>query len=249
VSDNTDGLPDPTAPYATVMRLIRAHCHPEVEQQAYAALCARAAAADPADTELGVFKAEMRRLLTGELSQLPAGALDAAAEYHEGNDEEFLRRLWRDLYGDAPIHLGYCWYYPCQAPDAPVVLHDGDDIHAMLVDLPTQPASHRFATIHLDDRPRWTDADLSPTLGVGAHPHTGVVALTYTGTDGAGERGTWVSYHPTGPTGQAGCYVHFGEERKLPPMSEVPLATARLAILGFLTFAGSRPDHVRWQNP
>jgi hypothetical protein len=52
VSDNTDGLPDPTAPYATVMRLIRAHCHPEVEQQAYAALCARAATADPADNEL-----------------------------------------------------------------------------------------------------------------------------------------------------------------------------------------------------
>jgi len=32
-------------------------------------------------------------------------------------------------------------------------------------------------------------------------------------------------------------------------MSEVPLATARMAVLRFLTFAGARPDHVRWQNP
>jgi Immunity protein Imm1 len=249
VAVDTYWLADSTAPYATVLRLIQAHCHPDVEQQAQAALCARAAAADPADTEIGVFKADLRRLLTGDLPQLPAGALDAAAQCHEGNDEEFLLRLWRDLYGDAPIHLGYCWYYPGQAPDAPVVLYDSDDVDAMFVDLPTQPASHRFATIHLDDRPRWTKPDLGPSLGIGVHPHAGVATLTYTGTEGAGAHGTWVSYHPTGPTRPAGSYAYFGEERKLPPMSEVPLSTARLAILGFLTLAGSRPDHVRWQNP
>ncbi len=238
-----------TAPYATVLRIIRAHCHRDVEGQAYRALCARAAAADPADTEVGVFKAELRRLLTGELPQLPAGALNAAAEYHETSDEEFLRRLWQDLYGDTPVHLGYCWYYPGQAADAPVVLHDGDDVDAMLVDLPTQPVSHRFATIHLHDRPPWTDLDRGPALGIGASPGTALVTLTYTGTDPAGESGTWASHHPTSRTRHAVSYSHFGEERKLPPESDVPLDSARLAILRFLTFAGARPDHVHWQSP
>ncbi len=238
-----DWLGDQTAPYATVLRLISAHCRPEVEGQAAAALCARAAATDPADAELGVFKDELRRLLTGELSQLPAGTLDAAAGYHEGNDEEFLHRLWRDLYGDGPVHLGYGWYYPDQAP---VVLHDGDDVDAILVDLPTQPVSQRFAIVRIDDRPPWTDPDSGPALGIGASPGTGVAALTYTGT---GECDTWVSCHPTSRTRHAVSCANFGPERKLPPMSEVPLATARMAVLRFLTFAGARPDHVRWQNP
>jgi hypothetical protein len=33
---------------------------------------------------------------------LPAGELDAAVEYGEEGDGQFLSRLWRDLYGDEP---------------------------------------------------------------------------------------------------------------------------------------------------
>jgi hypothetical protein len=48
-------------------------------------------------------KNEFRRLLSGELDQLPEGALGTAAEYEDGSDEAFLRRLWHELYGDEPV--------------------------------------------------------------------------------------------------------------------------------------------------
>ena len=35
--------------------------------------------------------------------QLPTGELDNAVEYNDESEETFLRRLWRDLYGDEPI--------------------------------------------------------------------------------------------------------------------------------------------------
>jgi hypothetical protein len=49
------------------------------------------------------FKDDFRRLLSGELDQLPKGALGTAAEYEDGSDEAFLRRLWHELYGDEPV--------------------------------------------------------------------------------------------------------------------------------------------------
>jgi hypothetical protein len=52
------------------------------------------------------FKDEFRRLLSGEADQLPKGALGTAAEFDDGTDEAFLRRLWHELYGDEPVHLG-----------------------------------------------------------------------------------------------------------------------------------------------
>lgn len=52
------------------------------------------------------FKDEFRRLLSGELDQLPKGALGMAAESEDGSDEAFLRRLWHELYGDEPVTAG-----------------------------------------------------------------------------------------------------------------------------------------------
>ena len=49
-----------------------------------------------------VFKAELRQALANP-GQLPTGELDNAVEYNDGSEETFLRRLWRDLYGDEPI--------------------------------------------------------------------------------------------------------------------------------------------------
>ena len=49
-----------------------------------------------------VFKAELRQALA-DPGQLPQGQLDNAAEYGDENDEKFLRRLWRDLYGGEPV--------------------------------------------------------------------------------------------------------------------------------------------------
>ncbi len=49
-----------------------------------------------------VFKSELRQALA-DPSQLPEDELSEAVEYTDGSDEAFLRRLWRDLYGDEPI--------------------------------------------------------------------------------------------------------------------------------------------------
>jgi hypothetical protein len=54
------------------------------------------------DQQMAVFKAELRQALA-DPGQLPAGELDDAVEYGEESDEKFLRRLWRDLYGDEPV--------------------------------------------------------------------------------------------------------------------------------------------------
>jgi hypothetical protein len=42
-------------------------------------------------------------LLSGEADKLPEYALFTAAQYDDGSDEAFLRRLWRQLYGDEPV--------------------------------------------------------------------------------------------------------------------------------------------------
>ena len=50
-----------------------------------------------------VFKSELRQALA-DPSQLPEDELlQCAVEYTDGSDEAFLRRLWRDLYGDEPV--------------------------------------------------------------------------------------------------------------------------------------------------
>jgi len=46
--------------------------------------------------------AELRQALANP-GQLPTGELDNAVEYNDESEETFLRRLWRDLYGDEPI--------------------------------------------------------------------------------------------------------------------------------------------------
>jgi hypothetical protein len=53
------------------------------------------------DPQMAAFKAELRQALA-DPDQLPEGELEDAVEYREQSDEQFLRRLWRDLYGDEP---------------------------------------------------------------------------------------------------------------------------------------------------
>ena len=48
-----------------------------------------------------VFKDELRQALT-DPSQLPEDELDNAVEFTDENETAFLRRLWRDLYGEEP---------------------------------------------------------------------------------------------------------------------------------------------------
>jgi hypothetical protein len=48
-----------------------------------------------------VFREELREALA-DPSRLPDDELSRAAQYDDGSSQAFLRRLWRDLYGDEP---------------------------------------------------------------------------------------------------------------------------------------------------
>jgi len=92
-------MPEPS--YHTFLRLVRAHCHPDVATVQYPALVMRACAPTP-DAEIVQFKHELSELLGGGMHKLPDGALYEAALYDEDNDETFLCRLHLDLCGGLP---------------------------------------------------------------------------------------------------------------------------------------------------
>jgi hypothetical protein len=89
----------PDGPFATLIRVAATYCSPDADADDYERL--KRLAQRQADQKMGVFKAELRQALA-EPSQLPEGELDDAVEYTDQSDEAFLRRLWRDLYGDEP---------------------------------------------------------------------------------------------------------------------------------------------------
>jgi hypothetical protein len=95
---------DENSPFAFFLTVIDTYCHPEsgydVED-----LARWLKHPEPPEEALR-FKNEFRRLLSGELDQLPDGALSTAAEYDDGSDEAYLRRLWHELYGDEPVQSG-----------------------------------------------------------------------------------------------------------------------------------------------
>jgi hypothetical protein len=91
-------LEDHDAPFAELLRVVQTQCHPETYDYAYEDLVEWAG--DPeVEERLAPFKEQLRQALR-DPSQVPAGALWTAACYDDGSDEKFLRRLWRDLYGD-----------------------------------------------------------------------------------------------------------------------------------------------------
>lgn len=93
---------DREAPFATLLRAVEAHCHPEAYDEAYEDL--QWMVRNTSTEEMRVFKEELRRALR-DPSQVPEGALSTAAQYGDGSDEKFLRRLWRDLYGNEPADV------------------------------------------------------------------------------------------------------------------------------------------------
>ncbi|MFL6075385.1 MAG: hypothetical protein ACJ73S_18500 [Mycobacteriales bacterium] len=88
---------DKTAPFATLLSVVDTYCHPEASDWGYEEL--QRIARENTFEVMPTFKAELREALA-DPSRLPKGALGLAAEYDDGSDEAFLRRLWRDLYGD-----------------------------------------------------------------------------------------------------------------------------------------------------
>jgi len=95
---------DPDSPFAFFLTVIDTYLHPE---SAYGVddLAAWLKDGEPQE-EISRFKDEFRQLLSGKLNQLPDYALFTAAEFDDGSDEAFLRRLWHELYGDEPVPSG-----------------------------------------------------------------------------------------------------------------------------------------------
>jgi hypothetical protein len=91
---------DNTAPFATLLSVVDSYCHPEASDWGYEEL--QRIARENAFDIMPKFKAELREAIA-DPSQLPEDALFTAAQYDDGTDEAFLRRLWRDLYGDEPV--------------------------------------------------------------------------------------------------------------------------------------------------
>jgi hypothetical protein len=90
----------PAGPFATLIRVAATYCDPEQDMDAYDDLKYLARQED--DAEMRIFKEELRQALN-DPSKLPGDELHWAVGYSDGSAEKFLRRLWRDLYGDEPI--------------------------------------------------------------------------------------------------------------------------------------------------
>jgi len=92
---------NPQGPFATLIGVAATYCHPEAYDGAYEALIMRVRSAAPEDEEIRVFRDELHDALA-DPGRLPDNELSKAVEYDDGSSEAFLRRLWRDLYGDEP---------------------------------------------------------------------------------------------------------------------------------------------------
>ena len=91
---------EPRPPFATLIAVAATYCSPESDYEDYDRLKRLARRED--DQQMRVFKAELRQALR-EPRQLPGDELFKAVDYGDGSDERFLRRLWRDLYGDESV--------------------------------------------------------------------------------------------------------------------------------------------------
>lgn len=79
---------------------VEAYCHPEAYDEAYDDLISRAQDPD-GDDAIKPFKEQLRIALM-DPTALAEDALFEAAQYSEGSDTAFLRKLWSDLYPDEP---------------------------------------------------------------------------------------------------------------------------------------------------
>jgi len=85
----------PDGPFATLIAVASNYLDPEnYDLDALKVLAKR-----DGEPRMQVFKSELRAALR-DPSQLPGDELFESVEYADGSDEAFLRRLWRDLYGD-----------------------------------------------------------------------------------------------------------------------------------------------------
>jgi hypothetical protein len=88
----------PDGPFATLIRIATTYLHPEADDLESLQRLARR----ENDKEMHTFKAELRKAIK-DPGQLPDDELSKHVRYEDGDPEAFLRRLWRDLYGDEAV--------------------------------------------------------------------------------------------------------------------------------------------------
>lgn len=89
----------PDGPFATLIAVATTYLYPEADGPE--SLQERAKDDDD-DPEMRVFKAELRQAIAHP-GQVPRYELSSRVRYDDGSPRKFLRRLWRDLYGDEPV--------------------------------------------------------------------------------------------------------------------------------------------------
>lgn len=88
----------PDGPFVTLIRISTTYLHPEADDlESLQRLAKR-----ENDPEMRIFKAELREAIK-DPDQVPGDELSKHVEYEDGSPEAFLRRLWRDLYGDESV--------------------------------------------------------------------------------------------------------------------------------------------------
>lgn len=88
----------PDGPFTTLIRISTTYLHPEADDLESLQRLAEGGN----DPEMRIFKAELREAIK-DPDQVPGDELSKHVEYEDGSPEAFLRRLWRDLYGDEPV--------------------------------------------------------------------------------------------------------------------------------------------------
>ena len=88
----------PDGPFATLIRIATTYLHPEADDlESLQKLAKR-----EGDEEMRTFKAELRQAIQNP-ALVPTKELSEHVQYEDGSPQVFLRRLWRDLYGDEPV--------------------------------------------------------------------------------------------------------------------------------------------------
>lgn len=90
------------APFATMLSTIDHYCHPEAHAEAFDELIELTRRPEPPDW-VRRFKEELRTAVSGNREGIHPQAISVAAEYDDGSDDAYLRRLWSELYPDEPI--------------------------------------------------------------------------------------------------------------------------------------------------
>jgi hypothetical protein len=88
----------PDGPFVTLIRIATTYLHPESDDLEALQILAKR----ENHPKMQVFKRELSEAIK-DPSKLPDNELYRNVQYDDGSDEKFLRRLWRDLYGDEPV--------------------------------------------------------------------------------------------------------------------------------------------------